>query len=316
LIFKPVNSLVRELLEVECCAFADQPRKEDEIMNFLKKLACASAVAMSLAGGANAATVLNDWVFNPIGTGFANGQSVNEYLDVNGNAFIQLNPTGGSSFSFTEHAVFNISQADSNGQFFPVTFPGGNITATVVANGSGNFSGAFTFAGGTIRMYQNPTPGQYGTTEGFYGANLGNQIAEFTVLAGGGGLVDASGSPINNGQVTVLAQASVGGLDSGYFFRENGQDLSTESVMAFAFTNANTVGEPTDLLVDEVACQFSSFGGAGCDGTAYANTPSYFFVSNNGQLKLAEVPEPGSLALFGIAMLGAGVVARKRAKQG
>jgi hypothetical protein len=284
-------------------------------MKFLKKLACAAAVAMTVAGGANAATVMNDWVFNPTGGGYAGGQQINEYLDVNGNAFIQINPTGGSSFSFSEHAVFNISQADSNGKLFPVTFPGGNITATFEATGTGNFSGAFSFAGGTIRMYQNPNNGEYATTAGIYGANLGNQIAEFTVMAGGGGMVDASGSPTNNGQVTVFAKADAGSLDSGYFFRENGQDLSTESIMAFAFTNANTVAEPTNTLVSEVACQYAQFSGNGCNGQAYANTPGHFFVGNNGQFKLAEVPEPGSLALFGIAMLGAGVVSRKRAKK-
>ncbi|THC41663.1 hypothetical protein C2862_18325 [Massilia sp. Mn16-1_5] len=284
-------------------------------MKFMKKLACAAAVAMSLAGGANAATVLNDWVFNPTGGGMTGGQQINEYLDVNGNAFIQINPTGGSSFSFTEHAVFNIVQADSNGKLFPVNYPGGNITATFEATGTGNFSGAFSFAGGTIRMYQNPTNNQYATSAGIYGADLGNQIAEFTVMAGGGGLVDASGSPTNNGQVTVFAKAEAGSLDSGYFFRENGQDLSTESIMAFAFTNANTVANPDSTLVSEVACQYAGFTGDGCNGNAYANTPGYFFVSNNGQFKLAEVPEPGSLALFGIAMLGAGVVSRKRAKK-
>ena len=284
-------------------------------MKFLKKLACAAAVAMTVAGGANAATVLNDWVFNPTGGGYASGQKINEYLDVNGNAFIQINPTGGSSFSFTEHAVFNIVQADSNGKLFPVNYPGGNITATFEATGTGNFSGAFSFSGGTIRMFQNPTNNQYATSAGIYGADLGNQIAEFTVMAGGGGLVDASGSPTNNGQVTVFAKAEAGALDSGYFFRENGQDLSTESIMAFAFTNANTVANPDSTLVSEVACQYAGFTGDGCNGNAYANTPGYFFVSNNGQFKLAEVPEPGSLALFGIAMLGAGVVSRKRAKK-
>src|SRR5690349_15311789 len=99
-------------------------------MKFLKKLACATAVAMSVAGSANAGVVINDWVFNPAGQGYASGQEINEYLDVNGNAFIQLTPTGGNSFSFTEHAVFNIVQADSNGQLFPLNFAGGNISAT------------------------------------------------------------------------------------------------------------------------------------------------------------------------------------------
>jgi hypothetical protein len=284
-------------------------------MKFMKKLACAAAVAMTMAGGANAATVLNNWVFNPVGGGFTGGQKVNEYLDVNGNAFIQINPTGGSSFSFSEHAVFNIVQADGKGALFPVKYPGGNITATFQANGTGNFSGAFSFSGGTITMYQNPTDGQYASSEGIYGANLGEQIAEFTVMAGGGGMVDASGSPTNNGQVTVFAKADAGSLDAGYFFRENGQDLSTESIMAFAFTNANTVAKPDATLVSEVACEYAGFTGAGCNGGTYANTPGYFFVGNNGQFKLAEVPEPGSLALFGIAMLGAGVVSRKRAKK-
>jgi hypothetical protein len=129
------------------------------------------------------------------------------------------------------------------------------------------------------------------------------------VLAGGGGNVNANGSPVNNGQVSVFAQASTpGGLTPGYFFRSNGNDLSNEDILSFAFTNANTVGKPTANMISEIACQFSGY----CAADAGSNTNGHFFVSNNGQFKLAEVPEPGSLALFGIAMLGAGVTLRKR----
>lgn len=283
-------------------------------MKSLNKLTCTAVLAMSVAGTANAEAVLNNWVFNPSGGGFAGGQVVNEYLDVNGTGFIQLTRTGGNSFSFREHSVFNVAQADSRGGLFPINYPGGNISATFEAVGTGSFNGAFTFSSGSLKMYQNPTPGQYGGTEGFYGANLGNLIAEFDVLSGGGGLVDASGSPITNGQTSVLVRAPAGRVETGYFFRENGRDLSLESVMAFAFTNNNTIGDPTDVMVDEIACQFAGFTGPGCDGTGYANAPGeYIFGSNNGQFKLSEVPEPGSLALFGIAMLGAGLVSRKRA---
>jgi len=288
-------------------------------MNFLKKLTCAAALALSFANAHAAvnSAVLNNWVFNPNGGGFANGQKINEYLDVNGNAFIQLTPTGNNSFSFAEHAVFNLVQADSNAQLFPQNYAGGNISAVFQATGTGTFNGAFTFTGGTISIYQN-TVNQYGTTVGTYGANLGTKIASFNVLAGGGGLVDASGRPISNGEVSVLASAEVGALKEGYFFNSKGKDLSTESIMSFAFTNANNITNPSKNLVSELVCEFSGFTGNGCKkGTTYKNKAGeYFLLSNNGQFKLAtEVPEPGSLALFGIAMLGAGVVARKRANK-
>ena len=274
-----------------------------------------AAVAMSFASAANAETIINDWVFNPSGGGFATGQRINEYLDFNGNAFVQITPTSATTFSFREHAVFNVVQADSNGRLFPLNFPGGNISATFVGNGTGNFDGTFQFSGGTIRMYQNEVDGQYATEAGIYGANLGEEIAMFDVLAGGGGRIDASGSPLDNGQVTILAKAQVGALDAGYFYRENGRDLSQESILAFAFTNANTVSQPSGTLVSEVACQFAAYTGPGCNGSAYVDTAGGFFLSNNGQFKLAEVPEPGSLGLFGIALLGAGAVSRKRAKK-
>jgi hypothetical protein len=286
-------------------------------MTFVKTFICAAALALGTTGAAIASPVLNNWVFNPAGGGFAGGQVINEYLDINGNAFIQLTRTGGNSFSFRETAVFNSNQADSNGQLFPVNYLGGNITATFEATGSGVFGGAFSFGGGTIRMYQNPVNNQYAGTNGYYGANLGEMIAEFSVLAGGGGLVDSNGSPTTNGQVSVFAQAAPGMLDAGYFFNKSGRDLSTESILSFAFTNANTVGSPTRRLVSEVGCQFAAFTGPGCTtGTTYRNRPGeYFFISSNGQFKLAEVnevPEPGSFALFGIALLAAGATARKR----
>lgn len=277
-------------------------------MTFLKKLGCAAAIALA-AGTAQAELVMNDWTFNP--TGGAQGQLINEYLDVNGNAFIQLTPTGKNSFSFAEHGVFNIAQADSNNQLFQLNFPGANISLTLEAIGTGNFSGGFSFTSGTVKMYQNPT-NQYGSAAGIYGANLGNLIGTFKVMAGGGGKVDANGNPTGNGEVSIFTEAKKGQLKAGYFLNNHGVDMSTLDNVAFAFTNANTIGAPTTRLVSEVACQFASFTGNGCNGKAYANAPGkYFFVGNSGQFKFADVPEPGSVALFGIALFGIGALRRR-----
>lgn len=279
-------------------------------MKFLKQLGCAAAVTFAMAGTASAGPVMNNWYFNPAGTGYADSVRVGESLQITGDAFIQLTAgTAPGTFNFRETAVFRIPYSNTSAPFTT-----GNITATFQASGTGVFDGSFNFTSGTIKMYRSATD-EYGSTNGNYGANAGTQIAEFEVL-GGGGRVDATGNPILNGQVTVNARAAAGDLEAGYFFRNGGADLSLESLLSFAFTNANTLGAPDQLLVDEVACQFHGFTGPGCGTGNYANAPGqYFFVGNNGQFKLAEVPEPGTLALFGIAMLGAGVVSRKRAKK-
>ena len=294
------------------CKYAYKQHPEKSKMRYLKNLGCAAALALATMGSAQASALMTDWVFNPSGGGFAGGQAINEYLDVNGNAFIELTPSGTTSFTFKEHAVFNLVQADSNGALFPMAFPGGNITATLEAKGSGSFGGAFAFESGTIRMYHNTKNGQYSTTAGYYGANLGTQIAQFSVLAGGGGNVNANGSPLNNGQVSVHAHADAGMLKAGYFFNGQGVDLSTQPIFAFAFTNANTIGTPRSSLVNEVACQFAGFKGRGCNRTSYKNVDrQHFFIGGNGQFKLAEVPEPGSVALFGIALAGIGAMRRR-----
>ena len=283
-------------------------------MKLLKKIAFAAAIAMSFAGTASASTeVLTDWHFSPNGTGIANSEQVNEYLDITGNGFIQLSTVGApaGTFNFMEHGVFTLPFADNSGVQFASSFAGGNISIMFEASGTGTFNGEFQFGGGTIKMYQNPTNNQYGTAVGIYGANQGNLIANFNVY-GGGGKVDGTGAPLGNGDVSVFAKADF--LKAGYFFNPNGTSMVSQDIFSFAFTGANGVSNPRATLVSELVCQFSAYAGPGCGGGVYSNVPgNHFIVSNSGSFKLAtEVPEPGSLALFGLAILGAGFASRKR----
>ena len=282
-------------------------------MTLLKKLAAALSVAVLTASAAQATTVLNDWVFNPIGQGYESGQIVNEYLDVNGNVFYQTRRLADGRLAIRKHGVFNVVHADSNGQLFPINYPGGNITGIFDAYAVGKAGGAFTFTGGSVRLYQNPGQFQYATQGGIYGANLGNLIADLAVRPGAGGMLYQDGIPMNDPNVTMITQ---GRLAEGYFFRSNGEDLSTAPNVRVALSGATSLSMPTGLLTDELACQYAVFTGPGCNGQDFRNTPEHVFLSWNGQFKLTEVPEPGSAALFGVALLGAAAARRRALRKG
>jgi len=282
-------------------------------MNLLSRAACIAGLVASTFGAANAATVVNDWYFNPNGTGLASATTIHEGLDFTGQGFIDITPTGGTSFSFTETAAFRVSTYDGLTALPTPNF----ITAYFVASGTGNFSGAFTFNGGGKLFFYSDAVDDLGSTNGVFGANNGTLIGTFDVLAGGGGLVDGSGNPTGNGQVSVNLKAAAGSLANGYWFDPSGQALN--STLAFAFTNANGIQSPSVTTVKELACEGAGYNEAGgfCPSGIYnaggpANNRGDLFVGNNGQFKLA-IPEPTSVALIGLALVAAGVSRRRAA---
>lgn len=281
-----------------------------------RKLTALVALASALGTGvASADAVLNDWYFNPAGTGFGTARQISEYWDITGNAFIDLTDLGGGFFSFTEYGAFQSTGSDGGagwGSF------GREVTALLTATGVGNFGSGFSFTGGTLSLYQD-TSFDYGTlsTSGapVYGANNGTLLATMSVIPGGGGAVDPNGNPVSNGVVTLLSEFTY--MAANTWFMPDGSPMALDSAVAFAFTNANPISSPTTTAVREIICEGAGAtpGATNCTtGTGYANAAKdYVFVSNNGQYKLnTTVPEPGSLALIGLGMLGLAFASRRK----
>lgn len=271
----------------------------------LATLAAAGTVAF--AGSANAA-FLNNWTLDVNGAAPGGAISVSEYVDLIGTSYIKNTFSSPTNFTFQDVGAFAVDRIDSG----PRAPSDAEITGIFRGTGSGVLGGAISFdTTSTLELYSDAS-NNFGSTSGFYGANDGTLIGSFT-LALGTGQIDPSGIP--NGQLTLQFKAT--NLAAGYFFNENGVDLSTlvdsELLFGFVTTNASYVANPSSAVIDEIAGELfaDQFG----PGNVFTNTtPNDFVVSNNGQYRWTEVPEPGTIALLGLGLLGLSAVRRKQAK--
>lgn len=254
-------------------------------MNIFKKTFASLALASSLLAAAPAQAVLTNWILDTNGAAAGGQVSVSQFIDLSGTAYVNNTFTSPSTFNFNEFSSFNAFSVDGTTALSPA------LSAAFVATGVGTTGGALNFTTGTLNVFSGAT-----------------NIGTFNLLSGSANL--AAGTVLPNGAISLIFQASA--LSSGYFFTGGLLDLSTllpETVIfGFATTNAiPLIGVIPTALINGYN---TNFGPDVLVGTV-ANQVDHVFIGNNGQFQL-QLPEPGSMALLGIGLLGLALASRRK----
>lgn len=248
---------------------------------FRNCLAVAAVVsAMGVAGSANA--TFTNWYVDTDGVGGNAATMVTDYLDLTGVAYAHNTFTSLTEFTFNESGLFETPTADG-----PVAGGGTALspvlTAAFTGSGTGTTGGLLSFTGGTLVVSS--------------GATI---VGEFDLLSGSANL--AAGTVLPNGAISLIFQAT--SLTAGYFFDSSMTDLSTilaSNPLVFGFATTNVIPLGSNVGSPLLNLYNTSF-----DTDLVSVTPNNvtdLHLSNNGQFRL-QVPEPGTLALFGIGLIG------------
>jgi hypothetical protein len=229
--------------------------------------------------------------------------NINE-LNFSGSSFVRNTIVDPSQpFTFTDNGVFSFGNKNGG---LSLGLGLGQLTGDyTLGTGSGTLGSSITFdAGGKFDLWYNPTLTFGSTAANRYGAAVGVKIATFRQLAGGGGSINPDGTPKANGQLQLNFVAET--LLPNTWFTSAGQPLPENFTFSFVTANAsqdNSNNCPSPCSTDPNL--IIALGGGP------NSLPNQFLVSNGAQFKLADVPEPGTVALLGLGLLGFTFMRRK-----
>lgn len=243
---------------------------------------------------------------------FSNGVVDLFVQNVNGNT---------ASGIFEQIALIKIG-ADEFGIFSP--------EMTIVLNGTGNFTADystgsigdqdFSFTSGMISIYiddyaaTGATTSKWATTDAsdgsLYGANDGTLVAEFNISHGSGTLQAEQGQTDN----VDIWSFNTTTLLSGYFFFEGLGDFTdvadiAKGIFVQMYTNDTNEILTNPSIIAKLEAEFEENDVMMNESTRTARV----YVESEGSAEFTVVPEPATMLLFGIGLLGlAGITRRKK----
>ena len=288
------------------------------------------------AGTASAQIDLNDWILDLSNLGGAftgqqttgpGGNGVDQALFISPARIVTSDNDGSGTLSVgdtqqvTGHGQITAFRQNAITQFnnttdgnpandlqnlsdFEVTFTYNlQETITSVTPVPGGANVGFEHTGGSLTLYVDGTPNFQGANG--TGADDGIAIATFAVIPGvlGGNINTAN----NDGNVNIAFQAV--SIAPGWLFLNDGvtdlaslvDDNGDPLLIALSDSNFDIVDpdlfSPGGIFGDDLPEDFDIFD---------------FFAVEDGSIDLAILPEPGTLAVFGLGLIGLGLAVRRR----